>query len=1738
MAPPTSTTLLQVERGMAERYVAKLKINIAEALEDETKVGTTRAFAEPLLQKVGSFETAHAQIMSKITDSEQLEELYQQHEIFLEDVAFVKDKLSLPPFKVPATAPITDQSNTLNDGFNTTRTSTHTGMFTRLPKLDMPIFNGNLAEWSSYYDMFRSSIDENESLLPVHRFQYLKSTLKGDPLTLIKNLPLTDANYQIAIQLLRERYEHKRLILTHHIEAILNLPSLASMSHDKVSPFISSINEHVEALRAQGEPVEDWSPVLAVILSNKLDTSIRSKFERRLDRNHLPSLEMLLTFLKELLSSQQWQTMSQRASKVSSVSKPTTVKRPLKPKTESFVTTTNSYSCMCCQQAHSIYRCQKFRELSVDNRWNVARKHRACYNCLQTSHQVNGCQSKVTCTKCFKRHHTLLHSDKSPTGDQTLKQPISKSAESSAGADNREPTPSTSNNHAISPGTSSVVLLGTVQLLVASKNNQWHTIRALLDSGSESTFLTENCRQKLGLPLFPTNTIVSGLSNVEINAVKGTSRCKFRPMSAKQPVLQTKVIVVSQLTSDLPKQHIPLNQFREFRSRKLADPDFNTPGPIDCLIGADLFPQTITGNMSGSKHKARAMETIFGWVIIGTTSVPRNQFVDVHHARLHEPLTNVIQRFWELEEIPNLRPHSQDDQRAEEMFSSQHFRTPEGRYVVPLLFNEFPPAIGNSYAPAIACYRSLRRRLQANPSLKGRYLEFLKDYHDQEHMTRIPSGQLDTRDGYYMPHHCVLKESSSTTKLRVVFNASKETSLGNSLNKELLTGPSLNHDLTTIILRARFHEVLMTADIKQMYRQILVLPEQRPYQRILWDFLLSDQPEVFQLNTVTYGTGSAPFLATRTLHQLAADEGADFPQAAQALIEDTYVDDFITGADTLKAALDLRTQLVGLLARGGLELRKWTSNSLDLLASIPEADREPTLLNFLPGEDASVKILGLVWNPTTDNFSYNINPIHVNCTKRQILSEIAHIFDPLGWLTPTTFVAKQLMQELWKLGVDWDDEPPQSIQTRWSEYRTQLPSLKEVAIPRKIGCRNTPTIVAGFCDASELGYAAVVYLHWQDDAGSFKTALMMAKSRVAPLKSVSIPRLELCAAMLLSRLIAHVKGTLRNHPSKIYAWSDSQVTLAWIRSPAYRWKTFVSNRVAEIQRNLPSEAWHHVTSQDNPADCASRGVFPANMSLHNLWWHGPKWLRQPTSKWPLKSDNACMISCDQVLTEERTITTMVAQVEEQETLLDRYSTLDKVLRTTAWCYRFSNNCRNRAKRQTTHLSASETDHALMQWVRTTQQQTFSEEMQRLNANKLCGAHLQRLSPFLDDEGVLRVGGRLTNANIAYEQKHPILLPSNHRLTDLLVTQYHLRYLHPSPRTLQSILGQRFWILSARRVVRRITSKCVRCFRCKPTNQNPIMGDLPSERVSPLKPFATSGVDYGGPFHITPYKMRGCKSVKAYLCLFICFSTKAVHLELVSELTTSAFLLALQRFLARRGRCSRLHSDSGTNFVGARRYFSQLQKFVTSSGFNDHLANKLAAEGIDWSLNPPSAPHFGGLWESAIKSVKFHLARVIGDQILTYEEFYTILCRIESILNSRPVGPLSDDPNDTQALTPNHFLTLEAATGLPEQDLLETAENRMTRWQLVQRVVQDFWRRWHHEYLNSLQVRGKWLKQSKPIKEGELVIIKDDCLPPLQWRLARVTKVFPGKDDVVRVAEVKTSTSVLVRPVVKLFPLPT
>ena len=980
-----------------------------------------------------------------------------------------------------------------------------------------------------------------------------------------------------------------------------------------------------------------------------------------------------------------------------------------------------------------------------------------------------------------------------------------------------------------------------------------------------------------------------------------------------------------------------------------------------------------------------------------------------------------------------------------------------------------------------------------------------------------------------------------------MFNASSRSESGLSLNDVLCVGPTVQPDSFDILLRYREKEFVLSADVTKMYRQVWVHPSQWKYLKVLWRPSPNDPLKHYELRTVTFGTASAPFLATRAVNQLASEYSESFPETANIIRSSFFVDDAMFGVDSIVEGIARRDELREIFGSAGMELRKWSGNNPELLKGIAKEDTEVAT----PGDDKVRKKLGLVYDDITDMFSYDLKPMSEGkLTKAKVLSEIASMYDLMGWLGPINVKAKLIMKKLWLVDIGWKDEIPSEIEKEWNLLRQQFPLLNEVHIKRH--CVRTEFSLIelhGFCDASIEAYAAAVYLRTGEATGDIQVSLLCGKSRVAPKSQKSLARLELCSAVLLVKLVARVLRVMTLKFEVVNLWSDSTIVLSWIKLAPSRLSVYVGNRVAKIQELAQGLTWHHIRTDENPADVIFRGLMPQDILLCELWWNGPSFFKKNRAEWPapILSVNE---SDPEMLAEIKKKVTFTSSKNEMslfakiELATSRFNRLIVIF---AYVHRFADNCKKLAvERKKGPLEISERETAELSIFRVVQQELFpAEYVTLLKRRDLDEQHasidemptinrsskLLPLSPFMDKNGLIRVGGRISACrDLSFRQKHPIILPSC-RLTMLLLRHLHEKHLHPTALTLQSIVRDRFWILRLGSLVRKIIHECLTCFRVKPIAGTQIMADLPAARVNQCSPFASTAVDYAGYFWYKSGMTRRAPITKCYVAVFKCMVTGAIHLEVVTDLSTNAFLAALDRFVSRRGLCHEMFSDNGKNFEGAN---NELMKVVHSQSLE--VAQWCCAKNIKWRFTAPMAPHAGGIYESAVKSMKHHLNRLLVARY-TLEQMSTLLCKIEAVLNSRPLTALSSDPNDLEALTPGHFLIGRALVGRPTQLLLDVPSNRLQYWSGLQQVHQEFWKSWYSDYLKTLQTRPCKFRNLVSYKVDDLVLLMENNVPPMKWLLGRISGILRSKGDIPRVVTVRTKSGLKQRQVQYLCPLP-
>ena len=927
----------------------------------------------------------------------------------------------------------------------------------------------------------------------------------------------------------------------------------------------------------------------------------------------------------------------------------------------------------------------------------------------------------------------------------------------------------------------------------------------------------------------------------------------------------------------------------------------------------------------------------------------------------------------------------------------------------------------------------------------------------------------------------------------------------------------------------------MSADIEEMFHQVAVKKEDQAALRFLWRDMESGRaPDLYQMDRVIFGARSSPASAAFVLRRTAEDSPTGSCADRESVRSSFYADDFVRSEPTVSAAVERAKAVTTIVSHGGFRLTKWLSNSREVLASMPPSERAAPVKDLteeLPAE----RVLGAVWNTQEDGLSLQVTPLEVPATKRGILKQVASIFDPLGLAAPFLLVAKVLVQRLWALRLEWDESVTGAELEQWEKWKTELVMLKQLRIPRSY--EDSSDLVAErqlhiFCDASETAFGAVAYLRMKTATGKVTCSFVMCRTRVAPLRKLSIVRLELQAAVLAVRLADTVSQELSLNIHRTFFWSDSMVVLQYLASSSRRFHTFVANRIAEIQDSSDPTQWRHVPGKLNPADDCSRGLPEAvQLTTSERWLQGPAFLAEDEELWPADISLPPPESTDPELKLVGAVSKGSASSVE---LPDpsRFSSYTRYKRTVAWQMRFvgdmkASSRRNAGQRQSGPIAVSELEAAELLIIRKVQADHYSAEISRLREGQALDSKssLLSLSPRLDSDGLLRVGGRLSNAPMDMMARHPVILPRRSEVTRLVITAYHSSLMHAGTEHVINDMRQKFWVPCARAAVKSVLSACPLCRRRRALPQPPRQADLPGVRFEDCSAFHNVGIDFFGPLLVKNQK----KVEKRYCLLVTCLATRAVHLELTDSLDADSFLMAFRRFVGRRGRAARVYSDNGRSFMKGEKEL----RSALASWNQEHLSDQLTQEGIEWHFNTPAAPHMGGIRERMVASVKRALRAVLERVIVSEETLHTVVVEVESIVNSRPLTHVSADGTDPEAITPNHVLLGRPICPLPP-GLFDAADPPCKKsWRQAQCISEQFWKKWRKEYVPCLTQQPKWRQEQRSLQIGDLVLLIEDNVPRGLWPLARVTRVYPGADGRVRSLELRCRQRLMQRPASKV-----
>lgn len=1682
------------------------------------------------------------------------------------------------------------------------------------PKPELLSFSGDPADYSGFINNFDVNIASKVSEDRV-RLTYLIQFCKGKARESIENCVLMEegAGYKSARDILRNQFGQAHIITHSLINKVTDRQQIRPNDGEGLWQLARNMRKCQITLSQIGNSADMNSSDNLLKIQQLLPIHHQAEWAKRaqsmIQSHNEPNFSHMTDFIEQkakIASNMFGQNIGNSRSNKTSQPTCTSKGKPAKVTTlatqgsKSVEETTHEKhpprgnyvpKCRCCSQFHTLMECREFQQRSYDDRLKFVRENKLCDNCFRPGHMARGCMTRSTCeiNNCTWKHHTLLHRPHRDRDDKRSNKEGAKnlSPSSTFGAGDKgksHTTPDGGQSGCVNATAASMnrVCLRVVPVRVQGKDKEIHTW-ALLDDGSDTSLCDIRLMDQLNLQGIERKFSLTTINEKHSEKTGLEISLTVKDLEGRESIDIPKVWTVDKLPisdNSFPREeaitqwsHLDGINFPTISERQVM-----------LLIGGDV-PEAfwVLEERRGKKKEPYAIRSLLGWTLLGPmTSTEKRSNSSVNHI-LHEDnlLQRTVEKLWETDfggqMVDGEVADSVEDKRAKTIMEETVTKV-DGHYQVGLPWRHPCPCLPDNRPLAESRLQSLKKRFQRDATLYEKYKKtidvyltkgYAREMSSSRPMSITPEVMIDDQPlakdvgtavtgevVWYLPHHPVF-HPQKPDKLRVVYDCAAKYK-GVSLNDQLLQGPDFTNNLVGVLTRFREESVALVADVEAMFHQVKVTDKDCDALRFLWwpegDY--SKEPTDHQMLVHLFGATSSPSCAGFCLRKTAEDNQESFDkETTKTVLENFYVDDCLVSVRTENEAIRLAKQLIQLLAKGGFRLTKWICNSRDVLATIPADERAPSVLKLdfdhLPVE----RTLGVKWNVEDDTFGFEAVLRCKPATRRGILSAVSSLYDPLGFLAPFILPAKILLQDVCRQGRGWDEKVEECEMLRWNKWLDDLPKLMTLTIDRCFRPREFGDMAVfqlhHFSDASERGYAAVSYLRAVDVHGKIYCAFIIGKSRLCPLKLVTIPRLELSAAVLGVRLNQLIQKEMRLPITETVYWTDSTSVLQYIQNESRRFHTFVANRVSKIQSASDPSQWRYVDTASNPADDGSRGLTADNMIDNQRWLKGPEFLWKDERHWPIPPvvikgpfPDVLPDTLQNDPDVKKVIQSYaVAERNKVDEFLSRYSSWTRMKRGVAWLLRYRDYLYARVKGRLDdddfkdkRLSLPEVQRAEREIIKYAQRQSFSQEIAALEANANDGERstkrskkvltsLRKLNPVFVD-GILRVGGRLGNAPFKHDIKHPIILPSDHQVTKLLIIYHHLKVGHSGAGMTWTSLRERFWILKGGATVRRVIGKC---FQCKKRNAplcQQLMAELPTERVTPEKPpFTNVGVDYFGPLYVK----QGRSHVKRYGCIFTCLAIRAVHIEISHSLDTDSFINALRRFISRRGMPEKIVSDNGTNFTGGER---ELRESIAS--LNERQVKEfLQQRGIEWQFNPPTASHMGGVWERMIRSIRKILKNLLQEQVVCDEVLLTVIAEVEAILNARPLTQLSLDPRDEEPLTPNHLLLMRSSPNVVPGVFVKEDGYGRRRWRQTQFLANQFWKRWISEYLPLLQQRQKWTQPKRSLEVNDLVLVAADNEPRGQWPLGRVMQIYPDKNGRVRQVEVRVGPKYLRRPIAKL-----
>uniref|UniRef100_A0A8D8LSF2 Integrase catalytic domain-containing protein n=1 Tax=Cacopsylla melanoneura TaxID=428564 RepID=A0A8D8LSF2_9HEMI len=1662
------------------------------------------------------------------------------------------------------------------------------GPSSNLPPIQLVKFDGTLEKYQEFSDNFQTLIDSKADLADHVKLHYLKSQLVGKAAYLIEGLRITNENYKVAMDILKEEYGAPEVIRNKIYHEIKKL-KLYSDKPEHVEDFYRKLEVNFMLLENQGVDV-NTNQLLASILFSKLPDRTQNRLVK--DKGTDVNVKDIRDQMKlEMRQARMLKSLNPECDKTKEVKRYDTSRQSLSvPKpaprtrftTEALVaidkipppnSSDNKTQCVYCDRSHFSDECDRYK--TVDERKRKLGDR--CFICLSTGHRSGFCRLEYRCWHCsrFRAHHRSLCPRKYSEENSNVSEPyhranvlhpdskyskqVSKVSEQRLALNEpscskfSQPSLNSTDNTALSAvscAVNTVVYMQTAVLKVYDqKKDDYVYVRVILDTASSHSYMSERLLKRLNLETgrsLPMNVYTFGaLEPKRINAPEVTIK-----LVEDDKAYDLNLYVVPNIVSGSTKRTYDTEFLRKVNEQyPLADSFLleNKTQEFDILIGVDYYSNFILGEKVQIDSNLFLWNTTFGFVLSGTkgsdiTCVEDSvtQSVLCTRSELCLDDTQDIQKSdLQILVIKDNCYISNEDIDLQSFESTLKF---ENHYSVDFPWKNDSRGYCDVQSNCSLSFGSLKSPIIKRHST-DRILQVceqtLTDQLEKGILEIVPNEDLD-KPCCYFPYHAVIRESSSTTKVRFVMDASARQNRSKpSLNDLLYRGPVLLENLCSLLLRFRMSMFALISDIEKAFLNIGLNRNERDFTRILWmkdvsKPLVPENLVVVRHTRLPFGVISSPFLLSCVIHTHLSKYSGDY---IEQLRNNIYMDNILCGVDDEVEIERLVTTAREVFSEASLNLREWATNHPNHL----ENTLSPELLN----KNRTQNTLGMVWDTEDDTlslkFSYQYNN-EVIC-KRLLLSVLASFFDILGLWTPIIMSLKVLVQSTWVQGKDWDEELNSEDKIEFLKIVDSMNQVSSIPVPRylqycktKGGEKSVKYELHVFSDACSYSYASVVYLRRVNETGEIKSDIVFAKSRVAPTDKPTLPRLELLGALIAYRSLKFVKDSLiHTKIDKCFLWIDNQCVLHWLTNNKVL-PVFVHNRVQEIKSSTFPITYRYIPTDYNPADLACRGSNSQELKTNNLWWKGPSFLS--THTWP-DFDFQCPPIGEELLEEEDrddiNLVSKCAEVAMVSSPLNiderKYGSFKKLVNITCYVKKFVNLCKKRVEFKGP-IRFENYEESKIEWLRYIQKKYFSSTLETFKQGQ-SDLLSNQLGLELSSDGLLICKGRFRELKYDGKEVFPVLLPRKCYVTDIIVSDVHRACFHAGTSQVLATLRLNYWLPQGRTEVKRILKSCVNCkkFRQGPYKQ-PEFCYLPNYRVQRSVAFQYSAVDMYGPLTVK----EGNELLKVHGLIFVCMTTRAVHLELLDTENTTDFLLAFLRFLSRRNACKHILSDNASQFKLVMNAFQVVY---------GNLTNHLNEKGIKFSFTSPLSPWEGGVYERLIGIIKQCLRKTLGHLLLSKVQLLTTLLQIENSVNCRPLGYVADED---MMITPNHFLGIKSDTLGPERFDYETQGNSATFknlisfWKKGHSYLDMFWKAWVKQYLNSLRER----KQTRPKqgrtstlnpKVGEVVLIKDSNFHRTNWPYGTIVRVNHGRDSKVRNVDLRISNGrIITRPISLLYPL--